>query len=167
MNQLNLLILDWSSTSNFQELIGRKVKTSTVSTTTTVNPETGEIIVSGVSMNLHTKGRQLRKFKVSLFKCEDDWFLAQIFINCEFRYHDEGFWFKIDQVDGVINFLQKLFTICPSYDYTRIENILDEIIAKNSSENNNGYLPYLFNHEQIEQMWIPVALDVVPQPGLS
>ena len=96
----------WSTSTNIDRLIGREVKTSTVTiATTTLTPDVKS-----------TKG-QPKKFKLSLFKCEDDWFLAQLFINCEFRYQDEGFWIKIDQIDGVTSFLECLFENCPVWRF--------------------------------------------------
>jgi hypothetical protein len=151
----------WSN-GDISYLLGREVKTSTTHTTTTINPEDGTVIVRGEPLKSN-KNKPL-KYKISLFKCEDDWFLVQIFINSEFRYHDEGFWIKADQLDGAIDFIENLFKYCPVFNYKRIDDILNEIITNN--KDTNKYLSYIRFNVQ-EDMWFPVNNpQVLPMLGI-
>lgn len=139
----------WSKLEGVHQLCGRPVRTSTFTNTTTIP-----------SSHLPKNSTQY-EYKISIFKTDDDWFLVEIFTKNmnSFRHNDEGFWLKIDQIDGLVEFLENLFHVCPPFDFKRIESILDEIISKNVENNNNRYLSYMFNinpHHQ-DDIWLPVA----------
>lgn len=139
----------WSKLEGIHQLFDRPVRTSTYTTiTTTPSPQLLKILTQ-------------YEYKMSIFKTYDDWFLVEIFFrDLNIGKSDEGFWIKIDQIDGLLEFLERLFQVCLPFDfkrcsgryrsliYQRSESILDEIISKNTENDNNGYLSY---------MWLPVA----------